>query len=139
MAVKSSPQAARKPEARSRITNGKSLFIVDVNGEPIDGRTTLARRFRDVLDNILGDLGGRDAISEGEYQLARRATAMCVHAELLESYLAGQAFDRVNLEDYVKLVNGLNRTFSTLGLKRRVLDVTPNLHDYIAGHGEVAG
>ena len=62
--------AARPANTRSRITNGSSLFIVDVNGEPIDGRTTLARRFRDVLDAILSDLGGRDAISEGKYQLA---------------------------------------------------------------------
>ena len=62
------------PVSRSRVTNGRSLFVATVDGRPIDGRTVQARRFRDVLEAILGDLGGRDSISEGEYQLARRAT-----------------------------------------------------------------
>ena len=114
--------------SRSRVTNGSSLFVGTVDGRSIDGRTIQARRFRDVLEAILGDLGGRDSISEGEYQLARRATALSVAAEIEEAYLAtGKSLDA---EAYVKLVNGLNRTFASLGLKRRQRDMT-SLSEYL--------
>ena len=129
-----SPTAtARKPEARSRVSNGSSLFLLDYNGQPIDGRTIIARRFRDILDAITADLGGRDHISEGEHQLARRAAALSVQAEIQEAWLAGQRFDKVDVEEFVKLCNALNRTLITIGLKRRARDVTPDLKDYIAG------
>ena len=68
--------AARKPEARSRVSNGTSLFLLDYDGQPIDDRTIVARRFRDILESVDSDLGGRDHISEGEYQLACRAAAI---------------------------------------------------------------
>ena len=115
--------AARKPQARSRVHNGKSLFIDPAGGEPIDGRTLPARVFRDVLAEIVGDLGGREAISEGEYQLARRAAALSVECLKAESQqAAGEALD---LETFIPSVNALNRTLNNLGLKRRARDVTP--------------
>ena len=132
-----SPTAtACKPEARSRVSNGSSLFLLDHEGKPIDGRTIIARRFRDILDSIISDLGGRDHISEGEYQLARRAAALSVQAEIQEAWLAGQRFDKVDVEEFVKLCNALNRTLGSIGLRRRARDVTPDLKDYIA-HQEV--
>ena len=124
---------ARKPEGRSRVSNGTSIFLLEQAGQPIDGRTTIARRFRDILDSILGDLGGRDQISEGEYQLARRAAGLSVQAELQEAWLAAQMFEKMNVDDYVRLVNGLNRTFASIGLRRRQRDVTPSLEQIIEG------
>ena len=127
----------RSPTARSRVTNGSSLFIqTAADGLPIDGRSVPARRFRDVLESILSDLGGRDSISEGEYQLARRATAMSVQSEILEARMA--CAQSIDIEEFVKLVNGLKRTFTTLGLKRRARDVTPDLKSYIEGKAEVS-
>ena len=126
-----SNRTANMPAAcRSRVTNGRSLFVGEVDGRPIDGRTVQARRFRDVLESILSDLGGRDQISEGEYQLARRATALSVAAEIEEAYLA--TGKRLDAEANVKLVNGLNRTFANLGLRRRQRDITPPLAEYLA-------
>ncbi len=87
-----------------------------------------------MLEAILGDLGGRDSISEGEYQLARRATALSVAAEVQEAYLAtGKDLDT---EAYVRLVNGLNRTFASLGLKRRQRDVTPRFSAIVRGQSK---
>jgi hypothetical protein len=43
MTATSRVTAERKPEARSRIGNGKSLFLGTVGGEPVDGRTIPAR------------------------------------------------------------------------------------------------
>ena len=132
-----SPNATvRKPEARSRVSNGSSLFLLDHEGRAIDGRTIIARRFRDILDAITADLGGRDQISEGEHQLARRAAALSVQAEIQEAWLAGQRFDKVDVEEFVKLVNALNRTLITIGLKRRARDVTPTLAEIVEGRVE---
>ncbi len=136
MPADSAPSPTRKPEARSRVSNGSSLFLIEPTGRPLDGRTMVARRFRDVLDNILSDLGGRDQISEGEYQLARRAAGLSVQAEVAESTLAAGQFDKVNIDDYVKLTNGLNRTFASLGLRRRQRNITPSLVEYLEGTSE---
>ena len=136
MPVESSTATARKPEARSRVSNGSSLFLLDHEGKPIHGRTIIARRFRDILDAIVGDLGGRDHISEGEHQLARRAAALSVQAEVQEAWLAGQRFDKVNVEEFVKLCNALNRTLGSIGLRRRQRDVTPSLAEIVEGRVE---
>ncbi len=113
-----SPQiAGRSPVARCRITNDSALLA------GVDGRSAIARRFRDLVDAIVSDLGGDDTISEGQRQLARRASALSVQCEQIEADMAnGGAID---LNDYVRLVNALNRVLGSIGLKRRMKDVTP--------------
>ncbi len=122
--------AATKPVGRSRIGNRNALFLDTLNGQPVDGRTVPARVFRDTLAEIVSDLGGRDAISEGEYQLARRAAALSVECLIAESKQA--AGEPLDLETFIPSVNALNRTLGNLGLKRRARDVTPDLATYIA-------
>ena len=71
-----SPQiAGRSPVARSRVTNDSALLA------GVDGRSAIARRFRDLVGAIISDMGGDDAISEGQRQLARRASALSVLCE----------------------------------------------------------
>ena len=112
----------RKPEARSRVGNGSSLFLAQAGGEPLDGRTLMARVFRDTLDAFVGDLGGRDAISEAEYQLARRAAAVSVECLRAETYQA--AGRELDIDAYVKAVGALNRALLSIGLQRRPKDVS---------------
>ena len=57
---------SRAPKGRSKVTNGRQLFI---DG---DARLKVSRRFRDVLARIATDLGGADRLSEGQKQIARR-------------------------------------------------------------------
>jgi hypothetical protein len=57
---------------RSAVSNGNRLFAV----EPLDGRTHAAMRFRDLNDDIIADLGGRDRLSTGQLQLVRRAATL---------------------------------------------------------------
>ena len=114
------------PCQRSRVTNGKATFL-----DGVDGRSATARRFRDVLGEILSDLGGADVLSEGEKQLARRCAALSVEAELMEGKLVGDG--EFDLERYVSLTNGLGRALSRIGLKRVPRDVTPDLQTYIEG------
>ena len=100
--------------------------------EGVDGRSVIARRFRDLVAAIVEDLGGAEAITEGELQLVRRAASLCVQCELLEAEAARGA--DLEVDSYVKLVNALNRTLGSIGLKRRPRDVTPNLHEYVEGN-----
>jgi hypothetical protein len=51
---------------RSAVSNGNRLFAV----EPLDGRTHAAMRFRDLNDDIIADLGGRDRLSTGQLSLS---------------------------------------------------------------------
>jgi hypothetical protein len=63
---------------RSRVTNGSSLFAVGPQ------TSAYARRLRDILGEIISDLGGPDELSEAERQLARRAASLSVACEKLE-------------------------------------------------------
>ncbi len=123
MPADSPAKAATKPAGRSRIGNRNTLFLDALKGQPVDGRTVPARVFRDTLAEIVSDLGGRDAISEGEYQLARRAAALSVECLIAETKQA--AGEPLDLDTFIPAVNALNRTLGNLGLKRRARDVTP--------------
>ena len=50
--------ARSKVYARSRLTNGKDLL------PNIDGRSLIARRYRDICSAIAADQGGIDQLSE---------------------------------------------------------------------------
>ena len=126
------PKATRKTGVkkvahfRTKVANGVSLFL----GSAVDGRTLQARRFREITYSIASDLGGIDALSETQKQLVRRNAALCVMAELMESDLA-QGKD-VDATRFATLVNTQQRVSGTLGITRAVLDLTPNLQDYLA-------
>ena len=49
----------RKLHGRSRVGNGTDLFV-----EPTDRRSAAARRFKDIFNQIMIDLGGNDSLSE---------------------------------------------------------------------------
>src|ERR1700686_4962965 len=74
--------ARRKPEARSRVGNGKTLLPM------VDGRSATARRFKDLVEDIAADLGGKDHLSEGQRQLIRRAAMLSAESERMEALAA---------------------------------------------------
>lgn len=118
--------ALAKPSksTRSRVTNGSALFASGV-----DGRTQEARRFRDILGEIVSDMGGASGLSEGQKQLARRAAMLSVQCEGLEAKaVAGEAIDP---EVFGKLTDRLGRAFARIGLKRVARDVTPDLQTFL--------
>jgi hypothetical protein len=115
---------ARKDQ-RSAVTNGKRLHVIR------PGDTAWARRFRDVLAEIVSDLGGSDILSEGQRQLARRCATIAVQCEKLEGEAA--AGNDIDLDLYGTLTDRLGRCFARLGLKRQAKDVTPapSLQQYL--------
>ena len=113
--------------SRTRVTNGKALFL-----DGVDGRTLAARRYRDLFHSFVSDLGGVEVTSEAQRQLARRCATMSCQAELMEAeFIAG---DDTDWDQYLHLVGTLSRALSRLGIERKALDVTgPTLDEYING------
>ena len=86
-------------------------------------------RFRDLVDDICSDLGGRDRLSTGQLQLARRAATLSVMSEMMEiDVINGKPFD---VDLFGQLTDRLGRCLQRLGLERVSRDVTPTLQSYL--------
>jgi hypothetical protein len=95
----------------------------------VDGRSTMARRFREIVSGIEADLGGD--LTEAQRALLARAATLAVWAEEREAELAkGEEFDA---QAYATVANAMRRLLSDLGLHRVSRDVTPDLQTYIRG------
>ena len=80
-------------ENRTRVGTGAALFL-----EGVDGRSVIARRFRELLAQLVTDIGGDP--SEAQIQIARRASALSVWAESCEAQLAaGREMDIARIYD----------------------------------------
>jgi hypothetical protein len=100
---------------RSQVTNGTRVFVE--GGVP---RGVWARRFRDLYNNHISDLGGPEVASEFQLGLCRRAAALEVQTESFEAQLSeGQEID---LDLYGRLTGHLRRIAETLGLQRVAKD-----------------
>jgi hypothetical protein len=121
--VASETSAARKRKGRSRTTNHKDLL------PGLDGRSSAARRFRDLVNLYVIDMGGLDRCSEIKIGLVRRLAATTVQAEMLEARMVnGEAIDIATL---CTLASTTVRISQRLGLERRARDVSPSLGDVI--------
>jgi hypothetical protein len=106
----------RMPKARkSRITNGKDLL------PNIDGRSVVARRYKDIASAILADQGGVERCSESRQQLIRRFAAAAVLAEQMESRLANGK--EIDVQEHATLSSTLVRLAVRIGIDRAVKDI----------------
>ena len=67
--------ARLKNTQRSRVTNGRDVL------PNVDGRSIIAKRYKEIANAILVDQGGVDQCSESRKQLIRRFAAASVLAE----------------------------------------------------------
>lgn len=101
----------------------------------VDGRSAMARRFREITCGIEADLGGD--LTEAQRAILARAATLAVWAEAREEELArGEEFDA---QMYATVSNTLRRLLADLGLERRARDITPDLQSYIAGKAQADG
>jgi hypothetical protein len=91
--------------------------------------STTAQRFRILLAGIISDLGGEEALSIGQMQLARRCAWISTQCEIMEQEATPVA--PLNLTVYGVLTGHLCRALAMLGLKRQPRDITPTLQDYL--------
>ena len=122
--------APQKPEPRSRVSKRKKAFVVG------DGRSGWARRWKDLLDDLHGRLGGAEKLSETQLGLCRRIATIQIECERLEGQLSlGQ---KVDLDLYSRLSANMKRLNDTVGLKSGAVedDGEPaSLDTYLAKRG----
>ncbi|MDU8946389.1 hypothetical protein [Ovoidimarina sediminis] len=112
------------PKAAFRTKRGNREMVL----EGVDGRSLMARRFREVVCGIEADLGGD--LTEAQRQLVARAGTLAIWCEARETELAnGEDF---NAAEYATISNALRRLLHDLGLERRAKDVT-DLTQYLRG------
>ena len=98
----------------------------------VDGRSLVARRFREIYCNIEADLGGD--LTEAQRHLIARAATLALWCEERETELAaGGEFDAAS---YATISNALRRLLADLGLKRRMKDATPTLAQFLADRAQ---
>ena len=120
----SSPLCELPSRARSAVTNHKDLL------PGLDGRSATARRFRDLVNAFVADMGGLDCCSQIKLGLVRRLAATTVQAEMLEARMVnGEAIDIATL---CTLASTTVRLSQRLGLERRARNVTPSVGQYLA-------
>ena len=126
----SSPQCELPSRARSAVTNHKDLL------PGLDGRSATARRFRDLVNAFVADMGGLDRCSQIKLGLVRRLAATTVQAEMLEARMVnGEAIDIATL---CTLASTTVRLSQRLGLERRARNVTTSLGQYLAARTTLA-
>src|SRR5258708_26522825 len=95
----------RPSKQRSRLSNGTKLL------PDLDGRSAMARRFKDITSAVLTDQGGADQCSESRLQLVRRFAAAAVLAEQMEARLANG--EEINIAEHGLLCSTLVRALAS--------------------------
>jgi hypothetical protein len=108
---------------RSAIGNRSRLFV-----DQVDGRSAIARRYRDLVAEHSSDLGGAEILSEAQRQMIRRAASLACWCEAIECKLAEGA--DIDIGPYTTATNALRRVLVDLGLERRARDLTPTLAEF---------
>jgi hypothetical protein len=109
-----SPARAKRP--RSAVTSGRKAFIA---GDP---NSAWARRFHDLVQGHISDLGGRSIVSEARFALCKRAAGLECELEQMEGRMS--LGEEINLDSYGRAASHLRRILETLGLERKARDVT---------------
>jgi hypothetical protein len=115
----------RRKAGRSRISNSDDLL-----NDVVDKRSTIYRRYRDLISAILADQSGADQCSEARKQLIRRFAAASVLAEQLESRLANG--EQIDIQQHATLSSTLVRLASRIGIDRRMKNIVPSLDEYLS-------
>jgi hypothetical protein len=123
VALGKSAARARKGHARSAVSTGRDVL------PGVDGRSLIARRYRDIASAILIDQGGEDLCSESRKQLVRRFAAAAVLAEQMESRLANG--ERIDIAEHALLCSTLVRVAQRIGINRIPKDIVPSLGDLL--------
>jgi hypothetical protein len=111
---KCAPSRAKRP--RSAVTSGRQMFV---QGDP---NSAWARRFHDLVQGHVSDLGGRLILSEAQFALCKRAAGLECELEQMEGRMS--LGEEVSLDSYGRAASHLRRILETLGLERKARDVT---------------
>ena len=105
---------AKRP--RSAVTSGRKAFIA---GDP---NSAWARRFHDLVQGHISDLGGRSILSEAQFALCKRAAGLECELEQMEGRMS--LGEEVDLDVYGRASSHLRRLLEVLGVSRKCREVT---------------
>lgn len=118
-----SPESAMpKPQARTRIGNGRAVL------QDVDARSLTFRRYREILASLIADMGGDP--TEAQTQIARRAASLSIWCEEQDTSAANGT--PIDIGAYTTASNSLRRLLESLGLERKARNVTPTIAEYAA-------
>ena len=103
----------------------------------VDGRSLLARRYRDIANQVAVDAGGADCLSEAKLQLIRRFSAVACLAEAMESKLAQGK--QIDITEHSLLCSTMTRLAQRIGVERVPKNVAPNLEQYLSSNAPTNG
>jgi hypothetical protein len=87
--------APRALRLRSRLSNCNEIL------PGIDQRTTLARRYRDLVNMIAADQGGIEHLAESRWRMIRRFAGASALAEVVEARIANG--EQIDIQEYSTL------------------------------------
>lgn len=120
----------RSATNRARISNNGDLL------PGVDGRSGAARRYRDIVAQIVIDQVGVDLIAEARLQLIRRFSACAVLAGTMEAALANG--ESIDITQHAQLASSMVRVASRIGINRRAREIVPTLAQYLASKADAA-
>ncbi len=94
------------------MTNGRDPFLPESSSV-----LRKTRRYRDVFDALVSDLGGNDFLSEAQIQMCRTAATMALQREHWDA--AAAAGETIDWDLYGRLAGHLRRIFEVLGIERK--------------------
>jgi len=115
--------------SRSKLSNGTRLL------QNVDGRSSSARRFRDLVRAYETEVGGN--LTEVERGLIRQAAALTFKAETLQSDLVNG--NPVDGDQLIRLTGTAKRILSAIGEKAsKRKEPAPTLADHLRKRAELA-
>jgi hypothetical protein len=138
------PAKPRHPVADNATKHGhwpREAALTRVGFDGIDKRTTGGRIFFERREQLIADLGGRDALSQIQHDMIERYMRFCVLIDSIDNWLFRQN-SLVNkrkrclypiVRERAALEDSANRLAQTIGIERKAKAV-PDLHDYIREH-----
>jgi hypothetical protein len=114
-----------KAQARSKITNGGRML------DGIDGRSIVARRFRDILRGLLVEF---DVTTEADQALVRQAAVLSVLSEQLQAQMVRG--EPICAKTVTNLSGQLRRILGDLRQRTGQRGpAPPSLHEHLAAFG----
>lgn len=113
MSARRSPFERPKPQALTRLATGASVLA------GVDGRSTGARRFRELLWALWAEATKQKRpFTQSEEMLARRAVALAMASEAIEGRMAKGDF--VDLAEFAELTKTLRRVLQDIGIVEKI-------------------
>lgn len=109
---------AKSRQIVTQVAGASDLFL---DGEKVDGRSLMARHYRDTFNSLALQLG-EGSLAPSETALLRRAATLNLLCQLDEdAIMAGEAVDQ---ENYRRNVGALKACLVGLGMAKKSRDVT---------------